>query len=410
MRCQRASTLVRVGRAPSPPEAVEAAFEVVAEREDEVRAWAFLDRERARREARDAPDGLLAGLTVGVKDIFDTADQPSEYGSPIYAGHRPRADAAVVAQLRAAGAVVLGKTVTAELAWVTPGPTTNPHRASHTPGGSSSGSAAAVAAGMVDVALGTQTAGSVIRPASFCGVFGMKPTFGLLATAGTKQAAPSLDTVGLLAKDLDVLEAAYTVLRGRDPVADDTEPTFVLVRTDLWDDADDDCKQVVEQAAASVGAKPRELPDELVGLAVDQAVVQAYEGARALAWERAVHPELLSGELRQILDRGDQVEMEEYTRVLRRAARARAPEGLDALFGAADIIVTAAAVGEAPQGLSSTGAPRFNRLWTLVGCPALSVPGYLGATGMPIGVQLVARPYREDTLIRAARALATRLT
>jgi Asp-tRNA(Asn)/Glu-tRNA(Gln) amidotransferase A subunit family amidase len=189
----------RVELRQSPSAAVDAALGVIAKHEGAVRAWAFLDEDRAREEARNAPDGPLTGLTLGVKDIFDTADQPSEYGSPIYTGHRPRA---VVAQLRAAEAVVLGKTVNAEFLWVSPDPTTNPHRMTHTPGGSSSGSAAAVAAGMADFAIRTQTAGSVIRPASFCGVLGMKPTFGLLSPAGVKPAAPSLDTVGLIARDV----------------------------------------------------------------------------------------------------------------------------------------------------------------------------------------------------------------
>ncbi|MGH9305364.1 MAG: amidase [Acidimicrobiales bacterium] len=391
----------------SPSDAIEVALGVVAEREHEVHGWAYLDADRAREEAQCAPRGPLSGLTLGVKDIFDTADQPSEYGSPIYFGHRPRADAAVVSLLRAAGAVVLGKTVTAELAWVTPGRTTNPHRITHTPGGSSSGSAAAVAAGMVDIALGTQTAGSVIRPASFCGVLGMKPTFGLLPTAGTKQISPSLDTIGIFARDFDVLDVAYAALSGRAQVADDLDPSFVLVRTDLWDGAEDDCKEVVEQAAVSLDAKPRELPEAFAGLAEDLSVVQAYEGARSLAWERTVHPELLSNELCEILDRGAQIEFEEYLLVLRRAVRARTPETLESLFGTADVIVTPAAVGEAPEGLSSTGAPRFNRLWTLLGCPALTVPGALGSTGMPIGVQLVARPYHESLLICAGRKLAS---
>jgi len=391
---------------PSPSAAVDAALRVIAEREPTIRAFAFLHEDRAREEARNAPAGPLSGITLGVKDIFDTADQPSEYGSAIFAGHRPRADAAVVAQLRAAGAVVLGKTVTAELAWVSPGPTTNPWRTTHTPGGSSSGSAAAVAAGMVDLAIGSQTAGSVIRPASFCGVLGMKATFGLLSTAGMKPAAPSLDTVGLMARDFDVLEAAWTALTGLDSSAGDGDPAYALVRTDLWDGADDDCKDIVERAAVRIGAVPRELPEVFGGLASELQTVQAFEGARALTWERHAYPELISEELREILDLGDRIETGTYLSVRRRAARARAPESLEALFGAADVIVTPAAVGEAPEGLASTGAPRFNRLWTLLGCPTLTVPGCLGATGLPIGVQLIARPYREAMLLGAGRRLA----
>ena len=392
----------------SPLVAVDAALEAIAEREHAVRAWAFLDADRARDEARHAPAGPLRGLTLGAKDIFDTGDQPSEYGSPIYASYRPRADAAAVAQLRAAGAVVLGKTVTAELAWVTPGPTTNPHRVTHTPGGSSSGSAAAVAAGMVDLALGTQTAGSVIRPASFCGVFAIKPTFGLVSMSGVKPAAPSLDTVGLFARNLDVLVAALSVVID-DLTTADVDPRFAFVRTDLWDGADPHCQQVIYDAATAMDAVPRDLPPQLIGLADALRYVQCYEGARSLAWERTVHLDLLSDELRALLDWGDQIDTTTYVAVQRRVARARTPEAMDALFGSADLIVTPASVGEAPQGLSSTGDPRFNRLWTLLGCPALSVPGLVGATGMPIGVQLVARPYHEALLIRGGQMLSASL-
>ena len=240
------------------------------------------------RKLKRAPVGPLMGLTLGVKDIFDTADQPSSYGSPIYAGHRPTADAAVVALLRSAGAVVIGKTVTAELGWVTPGPTTNPHRITHTPGGSSSGSAAAIAAGMVDLALGTQTAGSVIRPASFCGVLGLKPTFGLLPTAGIKQAAPSLDTAGIYGRDFDVLGLALRALTGVEMENVDFDPKFAFVRTDMWDGADQDCKSIVEHAAGELGTEERELPMAFEGLAFGLIVIQVFEGARSLAWERKV--------------------------------------------------------------------------------------------------------------------------
>ena len=365
-----------------------------------------------RREARRVREGPLHGLTVGVKDVFDTWDQPTEYGSPIYAGHQPPSDAAAVALLRAAGAVALGKTVTTEFAWFQPGPTTNPRRPTHTPGGSSSGSAAAVAAGMVDLALGTQTAGSVIRPASFCGVFGLKPTFGEIPTAGVKPTAPSLDTVGVFASDLDVLDQARVVLTGRRPAAADGSVRFAIVRTEQWAEADSDGHAAIEDAAALMGAVARELPPELLGLADDQRVVHAFEGAGALAWERHGRAQDLSGELRGILDWGAAVHPGDYDDIMRRAARGRTPEVVDRVFGDADVIITPAVPGEAPEGLSSTGDPRFCRLWTLLGYPALSVPGIVGATGMPIGVQLVARPHDDGLLMLAGRrlsdALATR--
>jgi Asp-tRNA(Asn)/Glu-tRNA(Gln) amidotransferase A subunit family amidase len=292
------------------PSAVEHTLQVVADREPVLRAWAALDEDKARAEGHRAPAGVLSGLTLGVKDIFDTADLPTEYGSPIYAGFQPRSDAAAVALLRAAGAMLIGKTVTTEFAWSTPAETTNPHRSAHTPGGSSSGSAAAVAAGMVDLAIGTQTAGSVIRPASFCGVFALKPTFGLIPTAGMKPAAPSLDTVGVFAADLGVLD----VIRPAD-----------------------------------------------------------------------------------------------YDDVLLRAAFGRSAQVIDELFADVDVLVTPAATGEAPEGLGFTGDPRFCRLWTLLGLPALTVPGSVGASGMPIGVQLIARPRAEDVLIQAGYELAAKL-
>lgn len=390
---------------------IERALEAIDALDRDLHAFAFVDPDLARFAARTAPGGPLHGVPVGIKDVFDTADQPTEYGSPIYRGHRPRADAATVALLRAAGAVVVGKTVTAELAWFTPGPTVNPHRATHTPGGSSSGSAAAVAAGLVDLALGTQTAGSVIRPASFCGVFGYKPTFGVVPTAGVKPAAPSLDTVGWFARDVALVAAAFRVLARRADRVEgiDGRPgqlRFALVRTEQWADAEPDARRAVEDAARAVGAAERDLPAPLVGLAAVQPVVQAYEGARALAWERLAQPDGLSDGLRRILDWGDAIAPDEYDAVLRRARQARDDGSLDALFGDADVLVTLAVPGEAPSGLHATGDPRFCRLWTLLGLPALSVPGLGGDTGMPIGVQLVARPHADASLLAAGHVMA----
>lgn len=394
---------------PDAPTAVEHAFGVIAERESVLQAWVVLDEDNARAAARRAPAGVLSGLTLGVKDIFDTADLPTEYGSPIYAGFQPHADAAAVALLRSAGAVLLGKTVTTEFAWSTPAGTTNPHRPTHTPGGSSSGSAAAVAAGMVDVAIGTQTAGSVIRPASFCGVFGLKPTFGLIPTAGMKPAAPSLDTVGIFSTDLDTLDLARAVLTRRSPSSRRGAVSFAVVRTEQWLEADLDCRQIVESTAELLAARDRELPEALLGLADDAPIVQSFEGAASLAWERQHHPELISAELRGRLAWGDELLPAEYDDVVQRAAYGRSAKVIEELFADVDVLITPAATGEAPEGLGFTGDPRFCRLWTLLGLPALSVPGHLGASGMPIGVQLIARPRAEDVLIQAAHELVARL-
>jgi Asp-tRNA(Asn)/Glu-tRNA(Gln) amidotransferase A subunit family amidase len=390
----------------SPPDALERALQVVDEREPVVRAWVHLDRDRARKEAGRAPLGPLSGLLFGVKDIFDTGDQPTSYGSPIYSGYRPLADAAVVSLLRGAGAVALGKTVTTELAWASPGPTTNPHRSSHTPGGSSSGSAAGVAAGMVDFAVGTQTAGSIVRPASFCGVLGLKPTFGLLPTSGVKQEAPSLDTIGLFAREFEVMTAAIRALTGSRAVARSDPPRLAFMGTDLWDGADADCQAIVLRAAELLGATTRELPDEFVGIADESSPIQAFEGARSYAWERRTHVDMISATLREILDWGAGIELSEYASLHRRMTSARSAESLDRLFADVDVIVTPASVGEAPEGLSSTGNPRFNRLWTALGCPALNVPGFVGSTGLPIGVQLVARPFEEELLLQVGQRLS----
>lgn len=393
-----------------PSRAVEAALEVIAEREPEIHAFAYLDEERARREAAQAGDGPLSGITVGVKDLFDTADQPTAYGSPIYADHRPMADAGIVALLRSAGAVVLGKTVTTEFAWSFPGPTLNPHRTTHTPGGSSSGSAAGAAAGMFDLGVGSQTAGSVIRPSSFCGVFGLKPTIGLLPITGAKAVAPTLDTVGFLASDLEMIDRVVRGLLCLTPSAEIGEVQFALARTDVWDAADEDTRRIVEDAASALGATERDLPESFVGLTEEQTLLQAYEGLRSLLWERATQPELLSGLIRARLDAAESIELAEYERARSRMAIARHPVELEELFGPVDVLVTPAAVGEAPADLTTTGDACFNRLWTLLGCPALTVPGATGRTGLPIGVQLVARPFREDVLITAGRRLAAVLT
>lgn len=387
--------------------AVERCLEVVARAEERVRAWVWLDAVEARRHAAGRPDeGPLAGVVVGVKDVYDTIDMPTQRGTPIYADRMAGEDAAAVALLRAAGGFVLGKTVTAELAGFSPGATRNPHRLAHTPGGSSSGSAAAVAAGMADLALGTQTAGSVIRPASYCGVLGFKPTFGSVSVAGLKLFAPSLDTVGWFARDVDTIDAARVALTGATPQAPfDAAPSVAFVRTDVWASAAADAQRAVVEAAALAGATERALPDSCVGLIDQQPIVQAYEGARSFAWEHHERRDALSEGMLGILDWGAGLGPDRRQAVL---DRARAVD-LDELFGDADVILTLSADGEAPEGLGSTGHPRFARLWTLLGVPTISVPGMTGDTGLPIGVQLVARRGYDARLLGAAAWLADRL-
>jgi Asp-tRNA(Asn)/Glu-tRNA(Gln) amidotransferase A subunit family amidase len=391
--------------------AVRRARDAIAAREHVVRAWAFLDLDRASAEAaqRDRESAQpMSGTTLAIKDMFDTADYPTEYGSALFTGHQPRADAAVVARLRAAGAIPLGKTVTAELACAHPGPTTNPHDPSHTPGGSSMGSAAAVAAGMADVALGTQTAASITRPASYCGVYGFKPSFGTVSTAGLKLVSPSLDTVGWFAREPRLLQLVHTCLTGRPASTPADAPRFAVCRTPMWEQASLDSQHAVhsvEVAARERGARVRGSVQDsgLSALCAAQLVIQAYETAQSLAWE-AERSERLSESLRSLLDAGDRASAADYDDA--RAVRREAGRQLDTLFGDADFLITPAAPGEAPEGLGSTGDPLFGRPWSLLGLPAVSIPWATGGGGLPVGVQLVARAGRDSDLLAATRWLA----
>jgi amidase len=377
-------------------EAVETSLEAVLRADVTVKAWAHIDPERARREAASAElrgVGRLSGLVVGVKDIFDTFDQPTQYGSSIYTGYRPVADAAAVALLREAGAVCLGKTVTAEFAYRHPGPTANPHRPTHTPGGSSMGSAAAVAAGMVDVGLGTQSGDSVVKPASFCGVYGFKPTFGTVSTSGVKALAPSLDTVGWLARDPFLLDEVRVQLTGRKEAPQlRRSPVIGLLRTPQWEECTGDSRQAVvavADIAQALGADVTEvqMPAPAAGLGGRHIALMAYEAARSLAWEYRVRRDKLSPEMRELLDYGRSVEPTEVDEI--QAQRAAALASFAEIFTRFTVLLTPVADGEAPVGLASTGTSRFGRLWTLLGLPAISVPAATGQTGLPVGVQLI---------------------
>ena len=393
----------------------------IAEREGVVGAFEYFDRDRAltAARARDAepPRGPLHGVPIAVKDLIDTHDMPTGYGSPIYRGHRPAADAACVALARAAGAVVLGKTVTTEFAAFTPGKTANPNSPAHTPGGSSSGSAAAVADGMAPLAFGTQTAGSVIRPAAYCGAVGYKPSFGLLPRAGIKPLADSLDTLGIMAGN--VLDAAYFagVLSDRRALRDlatpEAAPRFGLYRTPYWEAAEPATAAALDAARAALdkrGAPVAELAiaPEHEGLNEAQDTVMLYEMARSLAYERVMRSAELSPRLAQMLDEGMTLGAADYDRALARAATART--GLDGFFAGCDAVLLPAAPGEAPRGLGNTGNPVFNRMWTLLGTPALTLPAGRGDSGLPTGVQLVGRIGDDARLLAAAafleRALA----
>jgi amidase len=388
-------------------EALTAAYlDRIAARETTVGAWEYLDRERALATARqrdaEPTRGPLHGIPIAVKDLIDTVDMPTTYGSSIYRGHRPAADASCVALARAAGAVVLGKTVTTEFAAFTPGKTANPRHPAHTPGGSSSGSAAAVADGMTPLAFGTQTAGSIIRPAAYCGCIGYKPSFGLINRAGVKPLADSLDTIGVLAGTVEDAAFFAGVLSERQALRHlampSQAPRFGLYRTPMWEEAEpataaalDGARAALERAGAAVAELA--LAPEHHGLAEVQNTIMEFEMVRALAYERTLHSAELSPRLAQLLDAGMTIGADEYDRALARAAEARA--GLDAFFGVCDAVLVPAAPGEAPVGLGNTGDPIFNRMWTLLGVPCVTLPARWAENGLPTGVQLVGR-WRDD--------------
>jgi len=390
-----------------------ACLERIAAEEPRVEAWEALDPEQALAEARRLDQagrpGPLHGLPVGVKDIIDTADLPTARGSALFAGRRPPEDASCVASLRRAGALILGKTVTTELAYYSPGKTRNPHDPTRTPGGSSSGSAAAVAAEMVPAALGSQTAGSVLRPASFCGVVGLKPSHGLLPLAGVSPLAPSLDTLGCFARsalDLPLLLAGLGA-----PVAPPPPPArwrVGICRTEAWPAAAAETREAVERAARSLagaGARVAEVAERFDGLSEAQRTVMAAEAAVALG-DLRVHGDRLSPQIRELLAAGDAVTSSQLS-----AARAAAAAGrrvLAALFAEWDVLLTGSALGEAPVGLGATGDPALNRIWTLLGAPCVSLPTGRGPSGMPVGVQLVG-PVGGDGLLLAAAAWAEAL-
>jgi Asp-tRNA(Asn)/Glu-tRNA(Gln) amidotransferase A subunit family amidase len=378
---------------------VNTCLERIAARERDVQAWAFFDPELARSQARkldrETPRSLLHGVPVAIKDVIDTCDMPTEYGSPIYRGHRPPWDAACVAQLRQAGCVILGKTVTTEFANNHPSRTRNPRKLTHTPGGSSSGSAAAVADQMVPLALGTQTGGSTIRPASYCGTVGHKPSFGSINRAGLKFVAESLDTIGIFARSAEDVGLAAHVLTGRpmpDLAAPPRPPHIGLCRTPRWQEADSAMRAAVE-AAAAVAAKAGarvtdfEMPAGSERLFDEHTIVMQYEEARAFAWEYAHHRGEISDTLLPRVEEGLRCPRAAYdaARALARDCRRRFADRMREV----DFLLTPGAAGEAPEGYATTGSSLFNRVWTLLGVPCVSIPHGTGPRGLPLGVQLV---------------------
>ncbi len=396
---------------------VRGLLERVDEREPRVQAWTCIRRdallESARALDRGAVRGPLHGLPVGVKDVFDTCDLPTEYGSPIYAGHQPKVDAAVIAQTRSAGALIFGKAVTTEFATFPPGKTRNPHNPEHTPGGSSSGSAAAVADNMVPVAFGTQTVGSTIRPASFCGTVGYKPTYALLPTVGVKAISYCLDTVGLFTKTVADLGLFTGALTGRPLAVPDTPaaPRVGLCLTPQWPHAQPEVQELFarlggEIARAGASVTDFALPSPYEKMHDAQATIWDFEVARCLTGEYAMHRDKIREPLLGQIERGLAMPWADYD-----AAMAIAREGrrrFDDTIDGFDVLVVPSSAGEAPKG-SATGLPYFNRNWSLLHTPAVHVPYGRGPNNLPIGFQVVGRIGDDARTLACAHWLQIRI-
>ena len=430
-----AARLIRDGII-SSEQLVEACLARIREVDPQVQAWAFLDADYALTQAHALDElrlsgraiGPLHGVPIGLKDIFDTTDMPTECGSVLYAGRTPSRDATVTAMLRAAGAVIMGKTVTTEFAYFSPGKTRNPHNLEHTPGGSSSGSAAAVAASMVPLALGSQTNGSTIRPAAYCGVIGFKPTHGLISRHGALALSRTLDHVGLFANSLDDIallaeqivrydendldtrpraHLPFAVISAEEPPL---PPMFAFIKTPHWQCADEETREGFAEIIEHLGSQVEEV--ELFPSAGDawqwhQSIMSA-EMAHNLEREWANGRDLLSEQLRAQIERGREVRAAEYLDALGRIKLVN--DSFIELFEQRyDAILTPAAPSAAPKGLASTGDPSFCTLWTFCGMPALSLPLLQSSAGMPLGVQLVGPRHGDARLLRTARWLAAKV-
>ena len=423
------------GGAATAVELAAACLRRIADRDDAVQAWAFLDERHALAQAEavdayrrtGAPIGSLHGLPVGIKDIIDTRDLPTENGNALDRGRRPTDDAWLVARLRAAGAVILGKTVTTECAYLAPAKTRNPHDPERSPGGSSSGSAAAVASGMVPLAVGTQTGGSVIRPASFCGVVGFKPTFGLVPRTGVLRTSQHLDTVGTFARTIEDAAVLADAIAGQDHADPDTvpmapprlldialseppvSPQLAYVKTPAWSGIEPDCAEGFAELVEALGDRcdEVELPAVFAEGATAHRRIMLAEIAHNLRHYYDRGADRLAGETRAAVEEGRAISAAEYLSSL--DWRNPLYAGVEEIFERYDAIFTPAAPGEAPAGLRSTGSSAFNVLWSLLGVPAVSLPLLSGRNGLPIGVQLVGRRGNDGRLLRTARWLARTL-
>jgi amidase len=394
---------------------VRACLDRIAERNHEVQAFVAHDADKALVQARKVDDspstGRLHGIPFAVKDIIDTADYPTSYGSEIYRGHQPSNDASCVVMARSQGAVLLGKVATGEFATQTPSKARNPLRLTHTPGGSSSGSAAAVADFMTPVAFATQTTGSIVRPAVYCGVVGYKPTFDLIAPAGMKALSPSQDTIGVIARKVE--DAAFFTLglHGAATVGDAIfKPRIALCLSRQWDYVKPETVRALESLVhrlEAVGCVVRRswLHEDLEPLFAIQPRMFMYEARQTLANERLLNPGCLSPRLSERLLQGKNITYDEYMSMRQQVREAQ--QHTEVLFRDVDAVLYPAAAGEAEEGLASAGDPRFGALWTLLHLPSVSFPIDMGPNGLPLGAQLIGR-YGQDTRLLATASAVTR--
>lgn len=403
-----------------PIELVEACLDRIEQIDPDLKAFVHVDRNQVVQSAyaceRSSPRGPLWGLPLAVKDVLDTADMPTEYGSPIWAGFQPRADAVSVAQARAAGAIILGKTATTEFATRRPAATKHPIDAMHTPGGSSSGSAAAIAASLCPIAFGTQTAGSIIRPASFCGIVGYKPTFNYIHRAGMKVMSGALDTIGALARsvaDCALMVGAITQRDLGDPERKpDAAPRLAVVTGPSPKASPEMLSRLAEVAELlrRRGAKVREIavPAELEAAFNDHNTVMNMDIARALSWELNEHPEQLSEDLMEPIRRARSFPPERLDRGI--AAFERARGAFTTFMADFDAIITPSAIGEAPLGLTHTGDAAFNILWTALHAPCTTIPAGSGPLGLPLGIQIVADRNDDRALLAWTRWIQAQIS
>lgn len=398
----------------SAADVIDAVLQRIAAREPEIHAWEFLDADLVWRQVKELgkrqPEKLLYGIPVGIKDISDTIDMPTTYGSPIYRDHQPASDAAYVRRLREAGAILIGKTVTTEFAYFEPGPTANPLNPAHTPGGSSSGSAAAVADFMVPVAFGTQVAGSLARPAAYCGLLGYKASFGLHSPEGLKGFSHSLGTLGWMTRTADDVALVHAALTASPFSRMDTgsidKPRIALCKTYEWPHARAETVDAIESAKQNWsvnGAMVTEvtLPGPFENLLEAQKVIMAYEAAQELGHELHHHAGPLSPTLLELLEFGRQCTCSDYISAQELAGDCR--NSLASIMSDYDALLTPSAPGEAPHGLQATGDPVFTRIWTLLHVPTINIPGYVGPNGLPVGVQLVGKMFGDRELFRIAK-------